>query len=140
MGCLGGQKTPDNLGAEAYGQGHGSDLLIPAVEPIKANFAGIGETDVFSHEQLVADSDYHSEKNMEYLFSQNIDGYVADNLFRKRDPRFITQDRYSDLPTYRRQPIRVTRKLFKAQDYTFAEDLGNAICPAGKNCIEAVPM
>jgi transposase len=120
------------VGAEAYGQGHETDLLVPAVETIKVNLSSIGEPEVLDTAQLVADSGYHTEKNMEYLFSKNIDGYVADKHFRKRDPRFITQERYKDLPDYYGSTRNGKKRLFRSSDFIFADDLSHAICPAGK--------
>ncbi len=120
------------VGAEAYGQGHETDLLVPAVETIQSNLAKIGESDALDNAQIVADSGYHSEKNMEYLFTENIDGYVADKHFRKRDPRFITQDRYKDLPSYYGSTRNGKKRLFRPSDFIFADDLSHAICPAGK--------
>ena len=69
---------------------------------------------------------------MEYLFEENIDGYVADNRFRKRDPRFITADRYKELKTYHCASRSGAKRLFRPEDFTFADDLSYAICPAIK--------
>ena len=120
------------VGAEAYGQGSESNLFIPTLEAVKSNFDQIGETEIFAKAKVAADSGYHSEKNMEYLFTENIDGYVADNRFRKRDPRFITSDRYKELCTYHFASRSGARRLFRPDDFTFADDLSHAICPAGK--------
>lgn len=120
------------VGARAYGQGSESDLLVPSVETIRTNFEQLGEPDVFSKAKVLADSGYHSEKNMEYLFTEDIDGYVADNRFRKRDPRFITADRYKDLPRFHFASRSKYRRVFRPADFTFADDLSHAICPAGK--------
>lgn len=35
---------------------------------------------------LTADAGFHTDANMAYLERNRIDGYVADTLFRKRDP------------------------------------------------------
>ena len=59
-------------------------------------------------------------------------GYVADNRFRKRDPRFITQDRYKDLPIYYGPSRSSGKRLFRPEDFILAEDLSHATCPAGK--------
>lgn len=120
------------VGAEAYGQGSESNLLIPAVESIEANFEEIGDHDVLTQARVVADSGYHSEKNLEYLSTKNIDGYVADTRFRKRDPRFLTADRYKDLPAYHFATRSGGVRLFRPEHFTFADDLSHAICPAGK--------
>ena len=121
------------VGAEAFGQGQEHDLLIPMVEQTKDNFSRIGhKDDVFTDAQLTADSGYHSEYNMEYFFTEQIDGYVADKNFRKRDPRFVAYDRFKD--RYRRELSKgkVIRKLFMPADFIFADDLSYCICPAGK--------
>ena len=120
------------IGAEAYGQGHETDLLVPTIEKIKDNLAQIGVTDALKTAQVMADSGYHTENNMEYLFTENIDGYVADKHFRKRDPRFITQDRYKDLPDYYGSTRSGKKRLFRPADFIFADDLSHAVCPAGK--------
>ena len=121
------------VGAEAFGQRQEHNLLIPMVEQIRENFSSIGyKEDVFAEAQLTADSGYHSEDNMEYLFNNQIDGYVADKNFRKRDPRFVTYDRFKD--RYRRELSngRAARKLFVPGDFIFADDLSYCTCPAGK--------
>jgi hypothetical protein len=67
------------------------------VEGMRENFKAIGkEEDVFGESKLTADSGFHTEKNMEMLFTGEIDAYVADNLFRKRDPRFADYERYKE--------------------------------------------
>ncbi|WP_304511297.1 transposase [Desulfopila sp. IMCC35008] len=120
------------VGAEAYGQGSESNLLIPVVESIQANFEKIGDPEVLEKTKVVADSGYHSEKNLEYLYNENIDAYVADNRFRKRDPRFVTAERYKDLPSYHFATRSGGKRLFRPEHFTFADDLSHAICPAGK--------
>ena len=52
----------------------------------RKNFAAIGvQGDIFEKTQLSADAGFHTEHNMKMLFEEQIDGYVADILFRKRD-------------------------------------------------------
>lgn len=120
------------VGAEAFGQGSESNLLIPVVESIQANFEEIGDPEVLNKTKVVADSGYHSERNLEYLYNENIDAYVADNRFRKRDPRFVTAERYKDLPSYHFATRSGGKRLFRPEHFTFADDLSHAICPAGK--------
>ena len=81
--------------AEAFGQPQEHDLLKPMVEGTRENFKGIGaEEDIFKKTQLTADAGFHTEQNMKMLSEEQIDGYVADILFRKRDPRFVTAARH----------------------------------------------
>ena len=110
--------------AEAFGQAQEHDLLKPMVEGIRDNFESIGkEENVFTDAKLTADNGFHTEQNMKMLFFEEIDAYVADNLFRKRDPRFADADRYKE---------RTRRNLFSTKNFTFPKDLSHCICSAGK--------
>ncbi len=116
------QKNQVIVNAEAFGQGQEHDLLVPAIESIRQNFEAIGQNgDVFREAKLTADSGYHSEKNMEMVFSENIDAYIADPNFRKRDPRFAGAERYKEL---QREKVgkNVGGKMFTTADFTFPED------------------
>ena len=118
--------------AEAFGQGPEHDLLIPMVEGTKENFSAIGVPEVFADTRLTADSGFHTERNMEMLADRQIDGYVADNQFRKRDPRFTDSGRYKERHRKERAAFEGRRGLFKVDDFTFPGDLSHCICPAGK--------
>ncbi len=119
--------------AQAFGEAQEHGLLIPVLEGTRRNFQSIaGQADVLKQVKLAADSGYHSEANAKYLFERGIDGYLADTMFRKRDPRFATAERH--VPTRGAEPwARPKRKgLYKPSDFRVAEDLSCAICPAGK--------
>lgn len=119
--------------AEAFGEAQEHDLLKPMVEGVREHFQAIGkEEDIFSKTKLTADSGFHTEKNMEMLFTEGIDAYVADNLFRKRDPRFADCDRYKERSRKERAQREGRRKLFTTEDFIFPEGLGHCLCPAGK--------
>jgi hypothetical protein len=119
--------------ARAYGEAQEHGLLVPMLEGTRESFRTIGgKADVLKQAKVAADSGYHSEANAKYLFEQGIDGYLADNLFRKRDPRFATAARH--VPQRDAEPWarRKTRGLYRSADFRVAEDLSHAICPAGK--------
>jgi len=117
--------------AEAFGEGQEHDLLEPMVEGVRKNFQEIGkEEDVFQKAKLLADSGYHSEKNMEMLTIEGIDAYVADNRFRKRDPRFADYEKYKDAA--RKDWANGKPKLFRTEDFIFDQDMRHCICPAGR--------
>jgi transposase len=119
--------------AEAFGEAQEHGLLEPMVEGIRENFQTIGsEDDVFDKTKLIADAGFHTEANMKMLAEENIDGYVADILFRKRDPRFVDRDRYKEHHRQEQRKLNKTRDMFTVEDFTFAEDKSFCICPAGK--------
>jgi hypothetical protein len=119
--------------AEAFGQGNEQDVLEPMIEDTRKNFNKIGrEEDIFAKTKVSADSGFHSEKNMEMLSAKGIDAYVADNQFRKRDPRFADYDRFKVRHRKERSKYHGRKGLFTTKDFTFAKDLSHCICPAGK--------
>jgi transposase len=117
--------------AEAFGEGQEHGLLIPMIEGTKANFE-LSDTDVFEDATLLADAGFCSEKNIEYLHKQQIDSYVADSMFRKRDPRFKDAEHHK--PTRACEPFARPKKQLKFQpkDFQLAKDHSHCICPAGK--------
>jgi len=121
------------VSAEAFGQGQEHDLLGPMIEKTRNNFESIGhKKDIFKEAQLAADSGYHSEKNMEMVFTEEIDAYIADKHFRKRDPRFSDYDRYKERHRKEMRQKTGSKKLFVTSDFLFPEDFSHCICPAGK--------
>lgn len=117
--------------AQAFGEAQEHDLLEPMVEGVRKTFQEIGkEEDIFEKAKVLADSGYHTEKNMEMLAEEGIDAYVADNRFRKRDPRFADYEKYKD--EARKDWAKGKPKLFRTEDFIFDSDLRHCICPAGK--------
>ena len=112
--------------AEAFGQPQEHELLEPMVEGTRENFQALGaQGDIFERAKLTADAGFHTEQNMKMLFEEQIDGYVADILFRKRDPRFKTADRHKskkDKPS----------EHFTPKDFIYDSESLTCICPAGK--------
>jgi transposase len=117
--------------AEAFGDPQEHDLLEPMIESMRDNFESIGkDKDVFEKAKLTADSGFHTEANMKMLAEERIDGYVADKLFRKRDPRFADADRYKK--QHRKERRKREGTLFTVRDFKFDQLLRCCICPAGQ--------
>ena len=117
--------------AEVFGQPQEHELLEPMVNGTRENFQAIGrEKDIFEKTQLTADAGFHTEQNMKMLFEEQIDGYVADILFRKRDPRFDTAERYRARAKAERQKER-GKDHYRPSDFIYDEPSQTCICPAG---------
>jgi transposase len=113
--------------AQAYGEAQEHALLLPMLEGTRREFEALGEIgDVLKKAAISADSGFHTEANAKYLFEQGIDGYLADHLFRKRDPRFASARHH--LPA--RMPIKA--KHFLPRDFIYDRDTKSCICPAGQ--------
>jgi transposase len=119
--------------AEAFGEGQEHGLLVPMLEATRENFAELGlSADILKEVKLTADAGYSSEANSKYLSEHSVDAYVADTLYRKRDPRF--QDATRHKPTREDEPFAKPKRelLFQPKDFQLAADRSHAICPAGK--------
>jgi transposase len=117
--------------AEAFGQAQEHDLLLPMVEATRDNFQAIGQDqDVFERAILTADSGFHTEDNVQALFEQKIDAYIADNQFRKRDPRFATAKRHRARHQVEQRKRR--QSCYRPADFIYDRASQTCICPAGK--------
>lgn len=120
--------------AEAHGEGQESGLLQPMVEGTRETFNALElSDDVMQEAKLTADAGYCSEQNMAYLFEHGVDAYVADNLYRKRDPRFKDAERH--VPRRPDAPFAKPKKektLYANTDFHLADDHSHCVCPAGK--------
>jgi transposase len=114
--------------AEAFGAPQEHALLQPMVEGTRQNLG----RDVFKKTKLTADSGFHSEANMQLLMEQGIDAYVADSQFRKRDPRFLAQDRFKERTRKEYAAVHGTTTAYTIRSFTLSEDKKHCICPAGK--------
>ena len=112
--------------AEAFGQPQEHELLKPMIEGTRKNFEAIGvQGDIFEKTQLSADAGFHTEQNMKMLFEEEIDGYVADILFRKRDPRFKTA------AWHKPKKKEKSSGHFTPKDFIYDQATQTCICPAG---------
>ena len=113
------------LAAEAFSsQDH--ENLAPMLEGAKKNLGAIGKDETyFQGKQLTADSNYHSYTALVTCQDEQIDAYIPDVQFRKRDPRFADQQRFKQLPAAK-------SSLFSSSDFSFVSTKQVYLCPAGK--------
>lgn len=114
------------VAAQAHGTGSEQELLVPVVEALKPLRA--------EHSVITADSGYHSKTNLEKLEADQIEAFIPDNGYRKRDARYADQARHQDKPDplWNKRPASNKPKLFGPQDFRPADDFSHCVCPAGK--------
>jgi transposase len=110
--------------AEAFGSGQDHYHIPPMLDGAKQNMRAIGHSDdkYFAKKTLVADTNYFSPTNLNKCEDEQVDAYIPDKDFRKRDPRFSTQERYRAKK----------EKRFALQDFKHNEQTDAYICPQGK--------
>jgi len=119
------------LAAEAFAsQDH--ENLKPMVEGAKKNAVAIGKNESCFHgKQLTADSNYHSFHSLTVCRDEQLDAYIPDIQFRKRDPRFAEQERFQD-GVHGRQRPETKPSLFTVSDFIFDPSKQVYRCPQGK--------
>ncbi len=105
---------------EAFGDGQDHGHIPPMLTGALENLQSLGhEPDYFKEKILTADSNYHTQVNLQKCQELEVDAYIPDRKFRNRDPRFATQKR------------RQVRR-FTLNDFHYDEALDRYICPNGK--------
>jgi len=116
--------------AQAFGEGQEHHALQPVLNGVRDRFKRLG---IDARDPIItADTGYANEANMQYLHDNGINGYIPDNQFRKRDPK------YSDQKTNRskRPPITGKQKsassVIPATEFDFDPVSMTCRCPAGE--------
>ena len=119
--------------AQAYGSGQEQHTLTPMLLKIRERMQRVsGDRRILQTARITADSGFHSEANMKALYQMGIDGYIADNQFRKRDPRFTDSLTYNEQQEKRQaERGRKGPKRFTAADFDLNLIAKTCRCPAG---------
>ena len=108
--------------AETFGTVSDHEHVEPIMTGAKKNMQAIGhDEDYFSGATFVADTNYHSQSNIETCQKLELDAYIPDRYFRRRDPRYQTQKRYWP-----------KKKKFRLDDFHHDEPGDKYICSDGK--------
>jgi hypothetical protein len=119
--------------AQAFGEGQEHHTLVPVLEKIKQRYKSMGISDnIFASKAIVtADTGFANEDNNRYLYEQHINGYVPDNQFRKRDPKFSEQkQKYGKR---HQDKAKGQKPIFPSSVFEFDPIAMTCICPAGKS-------
>jgi transposase len=114
------------LDAQTHGSGSEQAMLIAAVEATAAYRN--------AHTAICADAGYHSEAGLKELAQQNIDAYICDNDYRRRDARFKDQGKHRAKadPRYDKSVRSERIRLYRPAEFKLAPDRSHCLCPAGK--------
>ena len=80
--------------AEAFGKGEDGTNMEPMLEGANEKLEAIGWEEPLKNRRISADTGYYSVKNLEACKDQEVDAYVPDPQFRKRDVRFADAGRH----------------------------------------------
>ncbi len=119
--------------AEAFGEAQEHELLQPMLQATEEHFTALDDPAIYKKVKITADSGFHTERNAEYLYTHHIDGYLADNRMRSRDPRFQDIDKYKARSREEKRQWEGRPDRFTPKDFRYDADQHTCICPAGKS-------
>ena len=117
--------------AEAFGKGEDGTNMEPMLEGANEKLEAIGWEDPLKNRQISADTGYYSVKNLEVCKNQEVDAYVPDPQFRKRDVRFVDAGRHRRSVDKRKERYKSKKRWFSVEDFKLDDRTGKLICPAG---------
>lgn len=116
---------------EAFGKGEDGTNMEPLLEGAKEKLEAIGWKDPLKDKKVSADTGYYSVKNLEACKNQEVDAYVPDPQFRKRDIRFEDAVRHRRSVDKRHERYKSKKRWFSVEDFKLDDRTGKLICPAG---------
>ena len=125
------EKNQIVMHAEAFGKGEDSTHMEPMLAGTKENLEAIGWKAPLKDTQISADTSFYSVKNLEACKEQEVDAYVPDPQFRKRDIRFADSGRYRRPVDKRKEKYKSKKRWFSVEDFKLDDRTGKLICPAG---------
>jgi transposase len=117
--------------ASAFGKGEDGTHMGPMLEGAKEKLEAIGWKEPLKDRQISADTGYYSVKNLEACKDLEVDAYVPDPQFRKRDIRFADASRYRRPVDKRKEKYKSKKRWFSVEDFKLDDRTGKLICPAG---------
>lgn len=125
------EKSQIVVHAAAFGKGEDGTHMKPMLEGAKEKLETIGWQEPLKDRQISADTSYYSINNLETCKELEVDAYVPDPHFRKRDIRFADAGRYRRSVDKRKERYKSKKRWFSVEDFKLDDRTGKLICPAG---------
>ena len=125
--------------AQVFGEGQEHHVLEPVLNSVRNRFKRLRiEEDVYREGAVVtADTGYACEANMKYLHENEINGYIPDNKFRQRDPKFTKQKEHhgkrKSITGRKKVTEKITTNKIPSSEFYFDPVNKTCVCPATKN-------
>jgi Transposase DDE domain len=121
------------VAAVAFGDGDDGVNAGPMLEAGRRNLIAAGHSDEPLKGKIVsANTSYYSVINLEACENEQVDAYIPDREFRKRDPRFAEAGRHRRSVDKHKKRYESKKHWFTPADFKLDEKTGKLICPAGK--------
>lgn len=120
------------VNAEVFGSEPDSRVMDSMLKGTKANLEAAGIEEPLKDKTVSADTAYFSSENLKACSEHEVDAYVPDPQFRKRDPRFAQAQRHRRSVDRDKQKYKSKKRWFSVDDFHFDDQKNKLICPNGK--------
>lgn len=117
---------------KVFGDGEDSDHAGPMLEGAKQNLEAAGREEPLKDVTFSADTSYYSIENLESCKEHQVDAYIPDRDFRRRDPRFAEAQRHRRSVDKHKKRYKSKKQWFTPDDFTWDDRTQKLICPAGE--------
>jgi len=117
--------------SQVFGDGDDGDHASDMLEGAKQDLEAAGMEEPLNGVPFSADTSYHSIKNLEACREHQVDAYIPDRNFRKRDPRFAEAGRHRRSVDKHKKRYKSKKRWFKPSDFTWDDHKKTMVCPAG---------
>lgn len=125
------EKNQIVVNAEAFGRGEDGSNMESMLDGAKEKLEEVGWQDPLKDKQISADTGYYSVKNLKACNRHEVDAYVPDPQFRKRDIRFADAARHRRSVDKRHEKYKSKKRYYSVEDFKLDDHSGKLICPAG---------
>lgn len=118
------------IDAQVFGHGQEHHALQPVLNNIEDTYKRLGISENIYQDDVIvtADTGYANEANMQYLYENKINGFIPDNQFRSRDPKFADQkSKYG-----KRHQHQKTMTVIPPSEFNLDPINKICVCPAGE--------
>jgi transposase len=122
------------IDAQAFGEGQEQHTLQPILEKVQERMRRLKISDNIYKDGVIvtADTGFASEANMQYLHDKGIAGYIPDNQFRSRDPKFADQKiKYGK--RNQQSKNKPSPEMYAASEFLLDPVNKTCVCPAGED-------
>ena len=120
------------VAAGAYGCGTDHGNLVPMLALTEENLRMVGTVDSLRDMVVTADTSYFSKVNLQACDERQVDAYIPDPHFRKRDPQLRDPDRHRRKTVLKPDKPKPPPTTFSSKDFIHEPDQNRLRCPAGK--------
>ena len=117
--------------AEAFGENKDSKHTRSMFEGAGKILEEAGRENPLRGVKITADNGFFSAESLKACEEYEVDAYIPDSKYRKRDPNLEDAVKYQRATNRKKTNHRKGKGLFTVEDFKFNEE-GRLICPAGK--------